>query len=312
MYKTGFHVKGLKSQRGPAGLGFKLTPNGDYDMEQKSLENVKMPDKDDSAATKLYVDRLFRNDVDLNGHKILNLEQIGANAVNSEYAVKTFLKAADHGRNIPEPIEPADAVNKNYCDSNFVKIPEHGRNIPEPSDQADAVNKRYCDSKFLTKTEHGKNIEKPTEKSDAVNLDYALYRFLEKNKHGKNLPEPTADTDALTKGYAEINFLKRTDLDCRKERLRNVGKAEDDMDAVNMQDVYEILDSYSSDKRFITEENMPTKEFINERHDEQRTRINEMLKKQNEFETRLLSVEDIAERCSRTLGIVVEQRSKPL
>ena len=41
--------------RGPPGVGFMLTSDGQYDMQGKSLENVALPNKDNDAATQEYV-----------------------------------------------------------------------------------------------------------------------------------------------------------------------------------------------------------------------------------------------------------------
>ena len=275
LYKTGYREKGGgPAKRGPPGLGFKLTTDGNYDMQQRALENVRMSEKDDSVATKKYVDNVFNSDVDLKRHKIVNLEQQGANAVNSKYVEKTFLKITDHGKNLRDPVSDTDAATKKYIDS-----------------------------------KHGKNVPKPTKKDDAVNLDYVSSNYLSKSQHGKNLPEPTSNTDAVTKAFADKTYLDKKqafNYDCRGRRLQNVGNAEDDLDAVNMQQTYEIIKEYINDLNLVTTDNIeqhaPAQKIYFEMLEEQRARF-------HVIEAELKRVADIAERCSKTMGIVVDKNN---
>ena len=46
------YTKGLPGLRGPPGIGYKLTPNGNYDMENKKLTNLKQGTEDDDCLTK--------------------------------------------------------------------------------------------------------------------------------------------------------------------------------------------------------------------------------------------------------------------
>ena len=45
-----------ESIRGLPGVGFKLTDDGDYDIENKKLRNVAEPESNDDSSTKRYVD----------------------------------------------------------------------------------------------------------------------------------------------------------------------------------------------------------------------------------------------------------------
>lgn len=55
--KFGRHENSLmrESMRGAPGQGFKLTPEGNYDMQNKILRNVSLPILDEDVATKRYV-----------------------------------------------------------------------------------------------------------------------------------------------------------------------------------------------------------------------------------------------------------------
>lgn len=50
--------------KGPAGVGFKLTINGNYDINKKKLENVGEPENASDCATRNYVDNILVNIVD--------------------------------------------------------------------------------------------------------------------------------------------------------------------------------------------------------------------------------------------------------
>lgn len=80
-------VKGEKGEDGLPGIGFKLTDDGNFDIDEKRLTDVADPIDDGDAVTKKYVDsKADKNDVilrdgsqnmtgnlDLNDKKIINL-----------------------------------------------------------------------------------------------------------------------------------------------------------------------------------------------------------------------------------------------
>ncbi|KAF8763846.1 hypothetical protein HNY73_021981 [Argiope bruennichi] len=69
---------------GPPGIGFKLTDNGDYDMEKKKLKRVDEPVEISDAATKSYVGFFFPKGIPL--------------------------------KHLPNPQDKNDAVTKQYVD----------------------------------------------------------------------------------------------------------------------------------------------------------------------------------------------------
>lgn len=58
-----------KGATGPAGLGFKLLPSGDYNMENKRLSNVGRPEQPHQAASKEYVDEQISLSIQNNDSK---------------------------------------------------------------------------------------------------------------------------------------------------------------------------------------------------------------------------------------------------
>ena len=85
---TGGNSKGIKGDRGPPGIGFKLTDDGNYDIENKRLKNVAAPINLDDAINlgtaetnflKLDGTTHMTADLDLRGNKIINPSEINMN-----------------------------------------------------------------------------------------------------------------------------------------------------------------------------------------------------------------------------------------
>ena len=49
------HIQTAISQRGPTGVGFKLTYNGDYDIDNKKLKNIANPSDNTDAINKQWI-----------------------------------------------------------------------------------------------------------------------------------------------------------------------------------------------------------------------------------------------------------------
>lgn len=79
---------------GPPGAGFKLTPDGHYDMEGKKLRNCENPDDDADVVTKGYTE-----------------EHCLSRASNAPYNAR-----GKRIKNVGDPLEPHHVVNKNYAD----------------------------------------------------------------------------------------------------------------------------------------------------------------------------------------------------
>ena len=82
---TSGNLNGKKGDRGPAGVGFKITDSGDYDIENKRLKNVAAPINLDDAINlgtaetnflKLDGTTHMTGDLDLRGNKIISPGEI--------------------------------------------------------------------------------------------------------------------------------------------------------------------------------------------------------------------------------------------
>ena len=233
-------------QRGPPGVGFNLTSDGNYDMLGKKLTNVGIPTSKKDAATKKYVD-------DNSGGKT-SLITVDSNIdMKSQYSI-TKLKT---------PTNNDDAANKKYVDDSkvdgsvFLKLDgtramtgdvnmnnKKIKNLSSPTANSDAANKKYVDdskvdgSVFLkldgTRPMTGNlnmnnkrifNIPNPTGPQQPLPLSYGDLAYLHvdgsnmmtnnmnmNNKKIINLQAPTNNTDAATKKYVDDKSTNPQDL----------------------------------------------------------------------------------------------------
>ncbi|GBO10195.1 hypothetical protein AVEN_183308-1 [Araneus ventricosus] len=139
---------------GPTGIGFKLTDDGNYDMEKKKLKNVDEPVDINDASTKSYVDS-----IELNlKSKMVELQK--RSLIHSEHG--DFDARGKIIGNVKDPIKNLNVVNKQYLENNALTLSQTNTVHPEyfydlksiplkhlsnPQDKNDAVPKQYVDRK---------------------------------------------------------------------------------------------------------------------------------------------------------------------
>lgn len=160
-----------KSQKGPKGDGFNLTPKGDYDIQNKRLCNLKRPSDDDDAVTKKFI-------VD-----------------STLYKEKQYYDANQCLiRHLKSPSNSDDAATKNYVDEKSIPFTtEHYdmgnkilRHVNEGLEDSDAVNMKTLKAKTLLalklvdntyydcQTKQLKNCLDPKDLQDVVNMNYIV------------------------------------------------------------------------------------------------------------------------------------------
>ena len=93
-------------QRGPPGPGFKLTSDGNYDIDNKKLTNVMTPTTDADAATKKYID-----------DHVTNVHQTGYLKKDGSVAMTGDLNVGGHKiTNLATPTTQTGATTKKYVD----------------------------------------------------------------------------------------------------------------------------------------------------------------------------------------------------
>ena len=163
-------------ERGPPGMpgvGFKLTNDGNYDMEDKILKNCKNPEDDNDASTKKYVDDIKK--------KCLIRS-------NGYFDAKRKLI-----RNLEDPKEEADASTKKYVDElrdrslmhdekNFDAKNKLISNVKDPENKTDVVTKKHLDyycilwdkgnMQYNARNERISHVKWPNNSGDCANKSY--------------------------------------------------------------------------------------------------------------------------------------------
>ncbi|KAF8769811.1 hypothetical protein HNY73_017420 [Argiope bruennichi] len=158
---------------GIPGIGFKLTNDGNYDMESKLLKNVSHPLEGDDSSTKKYVD---------------DLKKSCLIRTNGYFNAKRKLI-----RNVEDPAEESDASTKRYVDQLRDKTFMHDgesfnaknmfvSNVKWPKKELDAVNKQCLayscilwdkDKRiYFAHDERISNVKAPQNDSDCANKYY--------------------------------------------------------------------------------------------------------------------------------------------
>ena len=222
-----------KGIQGAPGVGFSLTADGNYDMNQKRLTNVGAPISNSDSATKKYVD-------DNSGGSTTHL------TVDSNIDLKNTYRIT----NLSTPLDGKEPPTKDYVDNTFLdrdgSYPMKGNlnmdnnrilNLPAPTGPKQPTPLAFADMKYLHVAGTNKmtnnlnmdnkkiiNLRPPTSNTDAANKKYVddntgapdLSDYFEKdgsvvitgdlnvgNNKVINLSNPTQDNDAVTKDYAD-------------------------------------------------------------------------------------------------------------
>jgi hypothetical protein len=161
--------KDIKSEKGQPGIGFKLTHDNNYDMDNKRLVNVGKPEEVNDAVNKEYLKNFHRKneDIDMNNKAIKNLSWPNDinDAVPKKYLyqygllldnkINSFNAKDKKIVNVLDPENLQDVATKNYVDSLDLAIQDslikritdannnRIKNVGHPVEDVDAVNKKY-------------------------------------------------------------------------------------------------------------------------------------------------------------------------
>lgn len=298
---SGDLVNESKIKRGPPGVGFKLTEDGNFNINNKRLCNVGDPESEDEAVNLKYmktnVITLINNSFNADKKSISNLgdPQYLLDAVNKSYVdkripTKVKTSAAYSFENnrliqVAPPINKLDAVNLDYMRQNTIKLTKDGyfdadnriiERLPSPKHPRDVANKIYVDDKlpiycFDEKLQQSCcdfkkarliNVSNPIDSTDVVNV--------------QTLQEVKQVIRRDYERYINNNiyYTRRKEdnsLDFKEARLTNIGIPENDNDAVTknylhkqLNIIYERLISclYSLYKKMAKDEPIINKEHF--------------------------------------------------
>ena len=135
--------------RGPPGIGFKLTDDGNYDMENKVLKNCHNPVDDQDVSTKHFV----QTELEKNYFGLRQIIEDSKNNFNDSF-LNFVRETAERIKNLDSALrgEIADSVSK--LDDRFLSYGERRSidvkgtrigNVGDPIESKNAVNKRYLE-----------------------------------------------------------------------------------------------------------------------------------------------------------------------
>ena len=240
------HEKIIEIVKGLPGVGFKLTDDGDYDMQNKKLRNVDSPETNNDATTKSYVD-----------NKALLVD--GSNkmlgALNMDNRRVENIAPARHGQ--------SDAVSSLHLhnfyfdlNTNDGKIEAQNpidmkdqkiSNLAEGTDNSDAITKHQLQTGLAPKadkTELSNYLKKDGSIALTNNLDLGDNKMV-------NVKEATSGTDAVN--FTQLNnelykYLHESggdmtgDIRMNNNSIYGIGNVENDTSAVNRKYVNDELD----------------------------------------------------------------------
>ena len=258
------HEKVIEIVKGLPGVGFKLTDNGDYDMQNKKLRNVGSPQTNDDATTKSYVDSEVNKTLKVDGSSsmlgALNMDnrrienvapaRHGFSDTVSSLHLNTYymdFNVDDDKLEMQNPIDMMDQRIENVKDARL--------------NQKDAMSYKFFTDNFVKPGYHGDidcqgrrfyNVGNVTNEDQLTTTLEANTRFMRKdghtinmlNKRVINVANPTSNTDAVNKQYMVNhggNYLKKDgsvalsgNLDLGNNEIVNVKEATSGSHAVNL------------------------------------------------------------------------------
>ena len=240
------HEKIIEIVKGLPGVGFKLTDDGDYDIQNKKLRNVASPETNNDVTTKSYVD-----------NKALLVD--GSNkmlgALNMDNRRVENIAPARHGQ--------SDAVSSLHLhnfyfdlNTNDGKIEAQNpidmkdqkiSNLAEGTDNSDAITKHQLETGLAPKadkTELSNYLKKDGSIALTNNLDLGDNKIV-------NVKEATSGTDAVN--FTQLNnelyrYLHESggdmtgDIRMNNNSIYGIGNVENDTSAVNRKYVNDELD----------------------------------------------------------------------
>jgi len=192
IYYPPYDDKSKEGPMGPPGVGFKLTLDGNYDMESKNLKHCKNPIDDQDVSTKRYVLNELEN-------KYQNLKEVIKSAkTNIDDSFLNFVKeTSEKIKQLNDTLKNDLAKNYLYSQDGHIFDAKDRRigNVKDPIESKHVVNKRYLEKKALIL------------KVNAYDAD---------NKKISNVADPIANKDVVTKEYVDrkvkINEKKAENL----------------------------------------------------------------------------------------------------
>ena len=239
------HEKIIEIVKGLPGVGFKLTDDGDYDIQNKKLRNVASPETNNDVTTKSYVDNKallvdgsnkMLGALNMDNRRIENVAPArhGFSDAVSSLHLHTFFFDLNTNDGKIEAQNPIDMKNEKIS------------NLAEGTDNSDAITKHQLETGLAPKadkTELSNYLKKDGSIALTNNLDLGDNKIV-------NVKEATSGTDAVN--FTQLNnelykYLHESggdmtgDIRMNNNSIYGIGNVENDTSAVNRKYVNDEL-----------------------------------------------------------------------
>ena len=248
------------------GVGFKLTPSGDFDLQRKRLTNVAEGTGDSDAVTKHQVDTLkiqlkadslqidgsshMTGDLDLRGNKLINPGEIEMNR-----KLITNLNTDENN--------DLSAVNMITLKKFHPDVPAHTHEVTKDINLKELFNVIQSKQRSLNelKTHYDSlvSFEEVNENFLSRQEEFPMQTQLDMNHNSiTNLKDPEFGGEAATKKYVDdietkllsdvaLELIKKIDIgeiDMKGERIINLGNPLYSSDAINTSYLHSFMSAY--------------------------------------------------------------------
>ena len=259
-------ARGKDGKDGLPGVGFKLTPSGDFDLQRKRLTNVAEGTGDSDAVTKHQVDTLkiqlkadslqidgsshMTGDLDLRGNKLINPGEIEMNR-----KLITNLNTDENN--------DLSAVNMITLKKFHPDVPAHTHEVTKDIDLKELFNVIQSKQRSLNelKTHYDSLVsyEEVNENFLSRQEEFPMQTQLNMNHNSiTNLKDPEFGGEAATKKYVDdietkllsdvaLELIKKIDIgeiDMKGERIINLGNPLYSSDAINTSYLHSFMSAY--------------------------------------------------------------------
>ena len=251
----GFRTVPLQGAAGPQGIGFKLTQNGNYDIQNKKLVNVKQGADPNDVVTKSQIQLLDNAPGDVRANKAVIYSNSGSVHTNSIYLQDTPDGAGSSNDvrlltehqsyenihlNIPDLKNFDGHGGRAKSEIMVTSTEQHitGRktffdiSVLKPDNNDQAANKKYVDDeiKKIPSPDLSTYLKKDGTVEMTGNLDMG-------NQQITNLGANIQNTyDVVNLGFCDTKYLQKvsnSDLDMDNHKIKDMAQPTDDNDAVN-------------------------------------------------------------------------------
>ena len=252
---SSFTTVPLQGAAGPQGIGFKLTPNGNYDIQNKKLVNVKQGADPNDVVTKSQIQLLDNAPGDVRANKAVIYSNSGSVHTNSIYLQDTPDGAGSSNDvrlltehqsyenihlNIPDLKNFDGHGGRAKSEIMVTSTEQHitGRktffdiSVLKPDNNDQAANKKYVDDeiKKIPSPDLSTYLKKDGTVEMTGNLDMGNQQITHLGANIQNT------YDVVNLGFCDTKYLQKvsnSDLDMDNHKIKDMAQPTDDNDAVN-------------------------------------------------------------------------------